>query len=667
MKKEIFYKYNYYDIQRREKELKFFELLSNSNLFEIISPSLDLLVDRIFLKVTSDEMTSDFNSLIIRGEDANKKTWDLLSVDPNIQKIDDIHSTSCLFTNAFIKLCNRVFLKDGHNDEKLVIQTQLHEWLEEILAKKITKDNRFKHFQIITNLLDQLELLHKFYSIFVTNIPLSWIEEEPDSWLKHNYSITDMLDYLRPYEKDYFTDYEKEINKNYNLSKWNYTLQATRSSDNFLLNRKVSFVNNVLINKYIDKWLNFWDNLKYPIIQDIPFHYIQNPETICKIFIILNKNKNTLTSDIKVLAYILLKNLFITSLKTSENLFFYNDSERINRLSSYEKNDAILKFGKRIFYLWKRENANNYIKSIESLSGILSYDEISEWFFSYQQTENSAKNNNIRNKEIETISNAYKTIYESANYFDNTEGLESNFNLQKFNYIVSIIDPIEIKSETAEKIIEYISSYINTDGFYWDQSFSPMYWNALKGIGKVLCYTASPIETSFKLIEKYLLKHEGWNVKFSDYKLSQKESFIFCGCTLLLEHNSPFKDKATRNKYYRNIVDLLIKQARYTQSDLNFNYKTPLYLLYLVSNQIMSKNQKEYFDNQLIKNIDNLECLIEIFSSEKFQLSKKSKLILEKRVQNEYGIIRMRMSQTKQIEKLDNIEKSLSKIGLNIN
>ncbi len=663
MKKEEILRYDYYALLQKAKANNIIELLNDKILYKITTPSINLLVEAIYEKLTTGEMKREFNSLMIDEISVNNKIINLLSKDLSFQKIDDSHIRLNLFTNAFIKLCRRIFLKDGHNDEKYTVQTYVHEWLEDLLANKITADNRFKSLESINLLLDQLELLHVFYSKFAKYIPEKWIDSEYDLWVKPKRKISEMLEYLRPYEKDYFDEYEMEIEKFSNLSKWNFTLETTRSSDHFSLNSEVSFISTVLFHKSIDKWLVFWDNLKFPILQDLAFHYFYSPENLLKIFSNLKKNKNIIVSDKKVLAYILLKNLFKNSLKVTENIYFYSDLKRINSLSKYEKNDSILSSGKRIFRKWNNEKNIIYLESLRNISEILTIDEISEWIFSYQPTDKSFNKINLYNQEIETVVKAYKTYFTSINLINNFDFIQKDFNLQKFNFIVSTIDSKSVDDKFAEKLLGIISNYINSEDFYWDQTFSHKYWEALKGIGKILSWLKTPIETTTKWVNKYKVVHEGWNINVLDYKLAQRESFVFCGAIFLLEHKV-FMNSSVKNNYFQWMVDIIVKQSRYTHSDINFSYKAPLFILYHAANQIMPVVQKKYFEEKIISNIDNLENVINIFSVDNFPISRKSLSTIQKRIAMEYSWFRNKMTQTKQIERLNILEESLIKLKI---
>ena len=659
MKKEIFYQHNYYDLSRKVKDDTVISLLNNKELLNLIQPYLSTLLDKIYLSITTKDNYTDFETIAKGCEPLNEKIIIILSNCEAFLKVEDQNISSNLFSSAFIKLCRRIFLKDGFNDEKYFIQTQVHEWLEYNLADAVFSDNRFKSFTIIRVLLNQLELLHHFYSSFIENFPAAWLSSEINSWTNNDGNIINILEPLRTYEKDYFIGYVENLDKINKLSRFEYTIESTRFSDYAFFNDEFSFKSSVLIKKDINNWLLFWDNLKWPILQNVAFHYIRNPETILEIIKKVVEQKESVKSDLKVLSFMLLRNLFDGAVKTSENLSFYEDEQRIQSLSKYERHDDIIIEGKRILALWDNELYDNFSTAIHVLSSILSPDEISEWVFSYSTKAESFSKINIYNGIVDVLLKSYDSFYLSKPILFDSKHLSENFNLQKFNFLISKIEKFNDPNNIAEDLINHLVTYLSTDSFYWDYSFSGIYWDTIKSIGRALSYLNNPVLYSKELLSNTIVFHEGWNINHNDYKVDRKESFIICGIIVLLEHPKAFKNKDEKIVFFEFLTNTVLCQTRFVIHNFNSGYLNPLRLLGIAAIKIFSQKQRVHFINQLLSQCDSFELVINILSESSFSLSKKNKLILEKRIKTEFYLYRKLHLQRKMMDMVGLIEKQI--------
>jgi hypothetical protein len=316
MNKDIFYKYDFYVLERIYPERKFVESLEGiSALNESIKPFISNVADLLHTSIK---------------ENRNVEVAEI--VLPNIdEELEKVLADNPLYTSyserslsdfVFNKFVRRIFKKDGHNNETHVIQNYIHSWLEKKLALNIVQDSRFNSLEVLKSLLDKTEMLHGFYVDLLENIPTEWVLNQKEEWTNINVSPDKLLDAIRTYDKEFVNGYESSLSKLSKENLLNFVQEATRNSDYVMLNHEFSFISSVLIRKDISLWIKFWDNLKLPIIQDCVFISSLNfrPQEYLQLVSKLTDEKIVVKSDLKVLLLIIANNYFETSNKLTERL-----------------------------------------------------------------------------------------------------------------------------------------------------------------------------------------------------------------------------------------------------------------------------------------------------------------------------------------------------------
>lgn len=653
MNNDIFYKYDFYVLERIYPERKFVEILEGiSALNESIKPFIRNVADLLHTSI-KDDKNVEVTEVIPLNID---KELENILADNELYISYKTHSEKSLSEFVFNKFLRRIFKKDGHNNETHVIQDYIHSWLEKNLALNIVQDSRFGSLEVLKSLLDKTEMLHGFYSDLIENIPIEWVSNKKEEWLNVNVSPDKLLDTIRTYDKEFIDGYVNSISKLPKENLWNYVQEATRHSDYMMLNQEFSFISSVLIRKDISLWIEFWDNLKLPIIQDCVFisSFNFSPQEYLQLVSKLTDEKTVAKSDLKVLLFIIAHNYFEASNKLTESFSIYEDSERKN-----ERNEQFFEKGIEQQKEWLEVKKKNYVNLIQSLKKILSNSEIEDWIFSYSPRTNSRqyKPNDIYNSEIKLLTETYK---------ENSAELLSLdlkvFNLQKFNFYVEVIRDKEDK-KVASTLLETITNYISSDKFFWDRTYAEPYWSALKSLGFLISRQDNPIQAAKELINKFKTIHQGWNPSKIDFSPLVKESFICSGVALLFENESVFKDKSAKDNFFKELLNHILTQDRYSHIDNSEYYQMPLHLLFLVANQIFL-DVKEFYEQELIENYDNLYSLLAILSTEKTSLSDNSKKLIQKRLDKEFLLEKRQFSNRNQRDKVHELEKMVEALNL---
>lgn len=653
MNKDIFYEYDFYVLEKIYPERKFVELLEGiSTLNEFIMPFISNVADLIHTSIKENK-NIEVTEIVPPNIDAELEN--ILADNPLYTSYKD-HSEKSLSEFFFNKFLRRIFKKDGHNNETHVIQDYIHSWLEKKLALYIVQDSRFSSLEVLKSLLHKTEMLQGFYVDLIQNLPIDWVLNKKEDWVNVNVEPDKLLDAVRTYEKEFINGYESSTSKLPKENLWNFVQEATRHSDNMMLNHEFSFISSVLIRKDISLWIEFWDNLKLPIIQDCVFisSLNFNPQEYLQLVFKLTDKKIVVKSDLKVLLFILANNYFETSNQITERLSLYEDSERKN-----EKNEPFFAKGIEKQKEWIEVKKKNYENIIQSLKKTLSNSEIEDWIFSYSPRTNSRqyKPNEIYNSEIKLLTETYKKKSVDLLSLD----LQS-FNLQKFNFYVEVIKDKEDK-KIASTLLEAMTNYISSDKFFWDRTYGEPYWSALKSLGFIISRQDNPIQKAKDLINKFKIIHQGWNPSKIDFSPLAKESFICSGVALLFENESAFKDKNEKESFFKELLNHILTQDRFSLIDNTEYYQMPLHLLFLVANQIFL-DVKGFYEQELINNYDNLYSLLAILSNEKIPLLDNSKEQLKKRLEIEFLLLKRQFGNRRQKDKLQELEKMIETLKL---
>lgn len=653
MDKKKFYTTDIHWLQQVIKKQSFVDFLNESiDLISLIAEPIEQIKEKIW-SIVQERKEVAFNDIILEDEEKiNLCLAETLTTTPLFISITDETISAQLFSKVFNKLCGRLFHKDGHNNEEYIIQSYVHAWLENNLAKQIAQDEKFSSPAILIKLIDQTEMLHQFYGDLIKYIPSEWITSDVEEWIKMPENLTNILEHIRTFDKDYFKGYEQRLSDLNGKSLWKYIEEATRYSDYAMLNEEFSFKSSLLFEKSIPIWIQFWDNLKYPVLQDIPFIH-RYPFDIIEIAKRL-KESAIESKEKSHLACILLKNSFETSISATNYLSVYTDENVIKSFS--EQDEAFINKGKKELNEWQERKQNYYNELFSMLSSILGISEIEEWVFSLKpRSTPQNKYTEQYNGEIQAVVNSFSTYINTHPQSDIV--IAENFNLQKFNFLISQIQ--NGNNTSVEVILKHLINYIKSESFYWDQSYEAHYWDALKGIGILLGLVENPEKKALELICQFKVAYEGWNINHEKmYQQTSKETFILSGVILLFEHVETLNDKS--ELFFKQLLDIILTQYRFAIFEQDKAYQKPLYLLWLVVNQIQ-KNMKPYFEKEIIQNIDNLVTVFQILKSDSYQLEESSEDLLKNRIEKELPFVKRRNSHNREIRDfLEKIEPKLT-------
>ena len=135
---------------------------------------------------------------------------------------------------------------------------------------------------------------------------------------------------------------------------------------------------------------------------------------------------------------------------------------------------------------------------------------------------------------------------------------------------------------------------------------------------------------------------------------------------MLFENESAFKDETEKEAFFKKLLNHILTQDRFSIIDYSQYYQIPLHLLFLVASQIFPE-VKEFYEQELIDNYDNLFSLLAILSSNDVALSNKSKEQLIKRLNIEFLLLKRQFNNRRQKDKVQELEKKIETLKLEEN
>ncbi|HEV8515942.1 MAG TPA: hypothetical protein VGQ59_21825, partial [Cyclobacteriaceae bacterium] len=533
----LFFKYDYFRLKNIEDENEFFNVLNqDEHLVGLVDSFLSKIKEAIFNNINKKNFNvSDYADTKTDLQQIIKEIDRVLITHPLTPKDAQLRE---LVAEAFSKFEGRISQLDRMNTSQYVLQSYISLWLETRLADLISIDHRFADPLLLERLLAQTELLFTFYSKLKGAVPKAWIEKNEIEWTTLAERPQDILKYLTTYEKEYFNDYERIISQYSQENPWKFVLEATRNADAAHLSSYIAFKSSVLLRLDIREWIVLWDNLRFPVLQEIMLFAINRPTDLIRISDELATQGKNLKSNSEHLCLILLKHLFESGVMVSQKLSFYEDVRRLGS-SNLLEDSSFVKQGREAKAVWINGRAAFYKTIFGSALKILRMEILSDFVFHYSLRGGDSVSS--YNSEVDFMVSAYKGLAEQMIALPELiEELSREFNFSKFNFLVSLIRSGILTDNQIDLILLKFLDFSGSKSFYWDGTYSPPYWATLKGIGYLLSEKSDTSDTIKRFVSNVKICHEGWNVKEPDYNETQRELFWLCAIGLTFEHSNSF-------------------------------------------------------------------------------------------------------------------------------
>lgn len=646
-------------------QLKIQEFLA-ANTFEEVSPLTSWLKEQVKLKVQGKSVFPEFQNALSSDllqvmSNCNTLYFDLFNKSAFISEHTIEKESIIPITEAFTVIYGRLFKEDRTNPELLAIYSELRNQIERQLGELLAKDESLQNYEVWKLLNTQLEDYYEIYHAWLESIPAESIERE-----KHKFGLMPAntplanLAYLDGFGRDTeqnAKNYIAHCEKIKDYPAFQYFEDASRSADVRDLSSNVRLQQDLLYRIGIRDWLLFIDSLQYLNIQDHSFFltFISIDDYVAAIKVISSTELFHTSKEYLLLSA--LQNYFEFVNQTLVGMKECSGS-RYNHPPAPNK-EEIQKAAAEAYTEW----IGNVIPQtfLEILSAIFKEDELSksEHFIIFFQWVNSFSKSNLvhpaNDTEAELIDLLNKLFQEK---------LESNNN--DLHYLLEQLSLQEINFEALKKLLsaylehkqdnslrdklytKYIK-FISSDRFRWHADNTVRYGDAINNcyyFSSILCSYDDGIKKWEILLNQHRTNHDGWNRTSPDYKIYQRESFLFCAGIGMAYYHYSNNRKPEGDEVLFEILTILIKQIRNCPRETSIDYRTPLKFAALAIGSYSVENS-EPFMSIVTQKCDSLKTLLASLYelneyNKKLTFSDSLKMQIRKRVDEEFELIKDR-------------------------
>jgi len=374
----------------------------------------------------------------------------------------------------------------------------------------------------------------------------------------------------------------------------------------------------LLKNKRYDDVLQLMLQLKYPfLLEEIVVHLLR--EDCIRLCLLLKKNESRY---FKYYTVVLLEQWFDSLVKFGENLSdFGNTNDQMEGFDKFVE-DGKLRWNHYI---------ENMIEDLQPFVDILELKFVVKYVFSksFNQSATETIHKKIFNEVLIRLQN---TLLQFEN-FDKIK--PSDLEIPCLLTLIQKLDE-QGPAEKIEEIVLELENKIEHTNTMISISLSEYYQTIMRKYCIGLSHLTK--ESVLSRLETFETKFEGFNSSLNDKYLSiSREVFVLSSIIYLFENNDFF---AQDHSFKRNLFEKLTKQVLKqvyccpSQSFVEQYYLIPLLLLKAVSEQVFAE-MKDWFDSQLL-NIDSVKIILLVLQYNQKCLTKESKLILKKRIEDEW-------------------------------
>jgi hypothetical protein len=536
----------------------------------------------------------------------------------------------------------------------------LEAWLNytyaSIVAEKLTSVDSIDYLSELVEKGD-----YYFYRRFCETVNQEWYNSHRDNLIANDRSDAEMIDTTRKMSHQDLRQYIEDLSraKDKGLSLWKYTKEYVSGAEYIMLDDELELKNHILWYKSLDDWCEFWLNLDLPIIQSSVFNRTNHPDSYLDITETINKK-----TDIKPRPYvymILLEEWFDSCYNVGSRLSFYEDEDDLKCLTSGARSEGLLQLGMEQNRLWQTNLDTMIERALGIFGNILSATDIEEWLFDKPIRDGRHnRHQKLYNDLLSRLTSKYLQSRLKKDEYVKTllEGDIEIYNLQHFIFLCNAIDNLKkTKEDVAKKIMDAFVSFTGSTSYFWNQNFEEMYLDAMRGIAMLLSSMENPVNEAKLLLDRVKLFFSGWNVDPEyNYKHINAEIFMFCAVGLLLEKDEVW-EKENKSSFFSCITDRLFQQIYNGISLIETYYQRPLFLYYIIASQILSAEDKEWFEKKTIDEIDDLMTVFSVLGTDKIGLADSNSILLKERTSVQLPFLKQRLGNNlhnrQQIERLN--------------
>ncbi len=573
------------------------------------------------IKIISDSIRYFLN----RGDKFYSKLFDEKGLIPDNN--DDLKVEFPL-TEVVRRLYNDIW-EIYYDSSGLTVYSELKSYLEKCLGEYIAIDISLQSLKVWRCIYEQSNYnLRDFGKYWLDSIPLNNVMEFINqlTYVDPAKQLEELTSSMMRKER-FFQDavlYDPNFETNKEKSNWEYVCKYTHHSGMLSFNEELCLNQFLILKTKIKYWLEWIDNLRFPVLQDHAFYHINALNKYEEIVQTIVTDKHRFNTRSEYLLLITLKNYYDFVLKVAGNLhglkkgdWYAHDEQLKTELVELATEQHSLFMSEEI-----KTSFKNILQSIfkdTKASTAKYFSSVFEWINSYKVQGNIRNDYDIVKNGVTSILNDVfqerlnqgagnkRTLLESVSV--------SKLNWQYIEKFVRICEVDETDNDYRDALSEKILSFIAHDNFKWnlEKLFNSKVLDQAIYLSYLFCKRGKVLEEWNKLYLKHKYYHQGWNVpKQYDAKLENREIYVLItGVGIAYIYLDEGKDLEAQNTI-DIILDAVISQHRAKSRSFSEQYRLVLrFLAYVIVR--FDKLRINDFIDRIVKEIDDLEsCLVTI-------------------------------------------------------
>ena len=518
------------------------------------------------------------------------------------ERVQDMRSETP-FSQAIERLYNRLW--DLYNDEvrsELVVYSELEHHIEVELGRHVAKDSSLNNLAGWISIKDATHGLWKFQQSWVASIDEPKIQSLSNDlvYIAPNVPLHELASLMeRRHDKVAASaSYATELKRLQTESDWTYVRELTDKSDMLDLNSDQHLKQDLLLRLGMEPWLKWVDGLKWPILQDHAFLFIQRIDRLEELVALITKGQLSLKTKSEHLLLMVLQNYVELIIKISNNLFHLKEGEW-NYPESEDAQDIIDAARQQYDDWMNRELKDSCNRVFDMIFGAAPvsesgyFDGVFEWINSLSKQHYN--NKRYPNPSLDSLMIINEAFQQKLNN-DTTNKLKivasvpiNQLNWQVFEKLVGILEHDENDEFFQRTLFDTYVSYLESDHFRWNVKFEDLCLNQACNFSYVLKKLDHPLNEWKKLISKYRCIHEGWLARnIAGYEPRTKEAFVLITGACLSYTCYKENDLVNGVSVYDHVLDIVFEQYR---SDFSTNEKDYWIALQLLAHIVGTYDQ----------------------------------------------------------------------------
>ena len=542
-----------FDVKREKEEIKFRTFFENSPFeqLEVINQwLLEQLKQRITKRDVKDRPAFEQLSLSLKIKTTLKegdRFYFALFEDSKWipedyeEEIDDRP-----FTHSVQRFYNALWNRDSLDiTSNLFIYSELDNYVQIEFGKFVANENSLDTFKTWQRIELVINGQWEFRRAWIENIDLALIKYQEEELIELPsrllHKMAGFINFRRN-KKEFSESYVEKFKQQKNKSDWEFIKELIEESDMLNFQGSLNLRSSLLLRLGLKPWLQWVDQLKWPILQDHALFWIKNVEDIEELIEIIVDKQNTFQTKKEHLLLMLLQNYVELAEKISYNL--HNLSEGKWSHNDTEDDQSIIDHAKAQHRAWSEKDLQKSIRRVFQLifnsipiSKSQYFNSVFEWINSLQKkTSRNGRNYRVSNDCLNTINNEFQN--KLNNYNTNKLEILKSISIEKINWqvfekLVGILEYDETDILFRKELQGLYERHIDSEYFKWCEEYENTSINQAGNLAYVIGLNDNPMDAWKVMFEKYNYKYEGWLSSNFSGDTRKREVFVLMVGTCL--------------------------------------------------------------------------------------------------------------------------------------